>query len=214
MSEDHLGIGWEASEGSVDMVQDVQFVTWRVENLTDWHIEPKCYVNFMNGTEFKQCEEALQVTLYKTPDSVSISSVDHTGPMVEGRQYQLQYPPSFSTPDEEVLEVIEGKGVRLNCHSLGNPTPVYSWLLPQSQEETHNHTLVTSSSLPAGSHRYTCRASNQLGEISKEFTVKIKHKGSPRTVLWSLIAVGVAVAVVLIAGYVYLKSKAGENTII
>ncbi|KAG7457072.1 hypothetical protein MATL_G00242600 [Megalops atlanticus] len=90
MSEDHVGIGWEASEGSVEMVQDVQFVTWRVENLTDWCIEPKCFVNFMNGTEFEQCEKALQVTLYKTPDSVSISSVDHTGPMLEGRQYQLQ----------------------------------------------------------------------------------------------------------------------------
>ncbi|XP_036408636.1 hemicentin-2-like, partial [Megalops cyprinoides] len=92
VSEGHLGIGWEASEGSVDMVQDVQFVTWRVENLTDWHIEPKCFGNFNNtGTEeIHQCVEALQVTLYKTPDSVSISSVDHTGPMVEGRQYQLQ----------------------------------------------------------------------------------------------------------------------------
>ncbi|KAG7460325.1 hypothetical protein MATL_G00220060 [Megalops atlanticus] len=88
MSEDHLGIGWEASEGSVDMEQDVQFLTWRVENLTDWHIEPKCYVNFNN--DIGQCLEALQVTLYKTPDSVSIRSVDHSGPMVEGRQYQLQ----------------------------------------------------------------------------------------------------------------------------
>ncbi|XP_036408638.1 hemicentin-2-like [Megalops cyprinoides] len=90
VSEGHLGVGWEASQGSVDMVQDVQLITWRVENLTKWHIEPKCFVNFMNGTDFDQCIEALQVTLYKTPDSVSISSVDHTGPMVEGRQYQLQ----------------------------------------------------------------------------------------------------------------------------
>ncbi|XP_036410693.1 cell adhesion molecule 3-like [Megalops cyprinoides] len=90
VSEGHLGIGWEASEGSVNMVQDVQFVTWKVENLRDWHIEPNCFVNFMKGAEYQQCVEALQVTLYKTPDSVSISSVDHTGPMVEGRQYQLR----------------------------------------------------------------------------------------------------------------------------
>ncbi|XP_036409090.1 intercellular adhesion molecule 1-like [Megalops cyprinoides] len=90
VSEGHLGIGWEASKGSVDMVQDVQLITWRVENLTDWHIEPKCFGNFMNGTDFDQCMEVLQVTLYKTPDSVSISSVYHTGAMVEGRQYQLQ----------------------------------------------------------------------------------------------------------------------------
>ncbi|KAI1884282.1 hypothetical protein AGOR_G00224830 [Albula goreensis] len=87
VSEDHTGIGWEASEGSVDREQDVQFITWTFENLTDWEIQPKCYGNFMI---YGQCEKELKVIMYKTPDSVSISAVNHTGPMLEGKQYQLQ----------------------------------------------------------------------------------------------------------------------------
>ncbi|XP_053084659.1 uncharacterized protein LOC128317288 [Pangasianodon hypophthalmus] len=81
----HHGMGWEASEGAVDMVDDVQFITWRVESLTHWDIEPICYINTN-----KQCELTLQVTVYKRPDRVSISTVGHTGPMIEGSQYELQ----------------------------------------------------------------------------------------------------------------------------
>ncbi|XP_047006410.1 hemicentin-2 isoform X1 [Ictalurus punctatus] len=82
----HKGMGWEASDGAVDLMEDVHFVTWRVENLTHWDIKPICFININTG----QRELGLSVTVYKHPDWVSISTVNHTGPMTEGREYELQ----------------------------------------------------------------------------------------------------------------------------
>uniref|UniRef100_A0A671SRI5 Hemicentin-1-like n=1 Tax=Sinocyclocheilus anshuiensis TaxID=1608454 RepID=A0A671SRI5_9TELE len=80
----HKGMGWEASEGAVTMTRD-SLITWRVSNLIEWDIQPFCYINHE-----KQCQVELPVTIYKTPDSVSISIVNHRGPMIEGKQYELQ----------------------------------------------------------------------------------------------------------------------------
>ncbi|XP_058624966.1 intercellular adhesion molecule 1-like isoform X6 [Onychostoma macrolepis] len=83
----HQGIGWEASEGAVPMTKDKNLITWRVSELKEWVIKPYCFINYKTG---EQCEVKLPVTVYKTPDSVSISTVDHSGPMMEGEQYKLQ----------------------------------------------------------------------------------------------------------------------------
>uniref|UniRef100_A0A673MBL6 Ig-like domain-containing protein n=1 Tax=Sinocyclocheilus rhinocerous TaxID=307959 RepID=A0A673MBL6_9TELE len=80
----HKGMGWEASEGAVTMTRD-SLITWRVSNLIEWDIQPYCYINHE-----EQCQVELPVTIYKTPDSVSISIVNHRGPMIEGKQYELQ----------------------------------------------------------------------------------------------------------------------------
>ncbi|KAG7460326.1 hypothetical protein MATL_G00220070 [Megalops atlanticus] len=152
VSEGHLGIGWEASEGSVDMEQDVQFLTWRVENLTDWHIEPKCFGNFMN--DIGQCLEALQVTLYKTPDSVSIRSVDHTGPMVEGRQYQLQCEVQNIAPVQN-LTVKWYRG-----ESLENETTFNS---NTKTPMTVSSTLTITPSRDDNGAQYSCVAELELG---------------------------------------------------
>ncbi|XP_052408318.1 hemicentin-1 isoform X12 [Carassius gibelio] len=83
----HRGMGWEASEGAVPMTKNQNLITWRVINLTEWDIFPICYINLNKGA---QCKVELPVTVYKTPDSVSISTVNHRGPMIEGQQYELQ----------------------------------------------------------------------------------------------------------------------------
>ncbi|XP_016143176.1 hemicentin-2-like [Sinocyclocheilus grahami] len=80
----HKGMGWEASEGAVPMTTD-SLITWNVSNLIEWDIQPFCFINHE-----EQCQVELPVTIYKTPDSVSISIVDHSGPMIEGKQYELQ----------------------------------------------------------------------------------------------------------------------------
>ncbi|XP_069051894.1 vascular cell adhesion protein 1-like isoform X2 [Lepisosteus oculatus] len=82
------GMGWEAPVGATGMKTGVQSVTWSVSSLTDWTAEPKCYGNFL--TEPKQCRKNLNISLYKYPDSVSLSSDSPVVQMVEGRQYQLQ----------------------------------------------------------------------------------------------------------------------------
>ncbi|XP_067277387.1 intercellular adhesion molecule 5 [Pseudorasbora parva] len=81
----HDGMGWEASEGAVPMRED-SLITWRVPNLREWDIKPVCFMNY-NDT---QCTLDLPVTIYKTPDSVSINTVNHNGPMIDGNQYELQ----------------------------------------------------------------------------------------------------------------------------
>ncbi|KAK2836256.1 hypothetical protein Q7C36_014125 [Tachysurus vachellii] len=80
----HNGMGWEAVTGAVDKTKGVQFLIWRVESLKYWETQPICYIN-----AHEQCESKLPVTLYKRPEKVSISTVDHTGPMIEGKQYKL-----------------------------------------------------------------------------------------------------------------------------
>ncbi|XP_026116714.1 protein amalgam-like isoform X4 [Carassius auratus] len=85
-SVSHKGMGWEASEGRVSKTND-SLITWRVSELKEWDIKPLCYINPNKGA---QCLVKLPVTVYKTPDSVSISTVNHTGPMKEGQQYELQ----------------------------------------------------------------------------------------------------------------------------
>ncbi|KAI4895989.1 hypothetical protein NFI96_025261 [Prochilodus magdalenae] len=81
-----MGMGWEASQGPVDTKPDVQFITWSVDRLVEWDIQPFCFINPKVGD---QCQADLSVTVYKLPDRVSISTVGHTGPMIEGRQYEL-----------------------------------------------------------------------------------------------------------------------------
>ncbi|XP_051995626.1 intercellular adhesion molecule 5 isoform X6 [Xyrauchen texanus] len=81
----HEGMGWEASEESVPM-NDFSLITWNVQNLRQWDIQPMCFIIY-NGD---QCTSPLPITIYKTPDSVSLSTVDHTGSMIEGEHYKLQ----------------------------------------------------------------------------------------------------------------------------
>ncbi|XP_053084658.1 uncharacterized protein LOC128317287 [Pangasianodon hypophthalmus] len=146
----HHGMGWEASEGAVDMVDDVQFITWRVESLTHWDIEPICYINTN-----KQCELTLQVTVYKRPDRVSISTVGHTGPMIEGSQYELQCDVQNVAP-VHLLTVNWYKGQHLvksvesDHHS--SITPV-----------NYSNTLWISTSKDDDGVQYRCEAELKLG---------------------------------------------------
>lgn len=56
----HTGMGWEASQGAVGMMEDVQLITWKVDNLVHWEIQPVCFVNTLAG----QCQIKLPVTVY------------------------------------------------------------------------------------------------------------------------------------------------------
>ncbi|XP_056310191.1 vascular cell adhesion protein 1 [Danio aesculapii] len=80
----HHGMGWESTVGAVSLSRD-SLITLRVSELTDWEMQPPfCYLNY----DEQQCTVDLPVTVYKTPDSVSISTVNQA--MMEGNQYELQ----------------------------------------------------------------------------------------------------------------------------
>ncbi|XP_060753224.1 hemicentin-2-like [Tachysurus vachellii] len=82
----HFSMGWKVPQGVVHVMKDVQLITWKVETLMHWDIQPICFLNPLST----QCFVKLPVTVYKLPDRVSISIVGHEGPMIEGKQYELQ----------------------------------------------------------------------------------------------------------------------------
>ncbi|XP_047199831.1 hemicentin-1 [Hippoglossus stenolepis] len=251
-------LGWESAISASHTQQDLS-IQWKVDSLIDWIEEPICYGVFFTAP--RQCEEKLNLVLYKTPDRVSIRPVNHTGPMVEGKEYQLlcevqnvapvqyltlrwyrgqsevynhtysdltssspvqvssilvvtptraengaqyrcvaelelgpegpqppptvaseplnasvYFPPTFLSPEPEVLELTLGVEISLNCTATGNPTPVYSWQSSHpTQERMEDEAVLTFSSLVPGT--YICTASNALDKKSKQFIVKAKTKG-------------------------------------
>lgn len=57
----HHGLGWEASQGGVDRMENVQLITWTVDSLTHWDIQPICYVI---STADEQKLLPLDITVY------------------------------------------------------------------------------------------------------------------------------------------------------
>uniref|UniRef100_A0A3Q3JS41 Ig-like domain-containing protein n=1 Tax=Monopterus albus TaxID=43700 RepID=A0A3Q3JS41_MONAL len=78
-------MGWEASVGATGM-KNSSWVTWMVEKLIYWTVQPMCFVNLENGV---QCFESPAITVYKNPDTVTVSAVTH-GPVMEGETYKLR----------------------------------------------------------------------------------------------------------------------------
>lgn len=85
---EYAGIGWESTYGGVGLQTGVSTVPFKIDNVKHWEIEPSCYVTLPNDV---QCEELLPVTVYKIPDSVSITPpLSEASPMVEDKQYRIQ----------------------------------------------------------------------------------------------------------------------------
>lgn len=85
---DHDGMGWEATSGSVGLTTDVNYVTWTVDSLTDWTIQPMCYIN---ANEVQHIV-ILQVVLYMIPDHIEISLLQNpsAGLMKEREEYIIR----------------------------------------------------------------------------------------------------------------------------
>ncbi|XP_042588646.1 LOW QUALITY PROTEIN: intercellular adhesion molecule 1 [Cyprinus carpio] len=145
----HKGLGWEASEGAVPMARDKMMIAWRVSHLTEWDIQPFCYINYE-----RQCQVELPVIIYKTPDSVSISIVDHSGPMIEGQQYELQCDVHDVAP-VQYLTVKWYKG-----QTLLDKTTFTEYIKTPVNE---NATLLIRPDRADGGAQYRCEAELELG---------------------------------------------------
>ncbi|RXN36532.1 intercellular adhesion molecule 1-like protein [Labeo rohita] len=145
-------MGWEASEGGVDKTRD-SVVTWTVSDLREWDIKPFCYINY-DKTHDTPCEEELPVTVYKTPDSVSIGIVNHRGPMKEGKQYELQCDVQDVAPVQN-LTVKWYKG-----QTLLNQTTFTDTSITPVNETTK--LLITADRADDGA-QYRCKAELNLG---------------------------------------------------
>ncbi|KAJ8251328.1 hypothetical protein GJAV_G00220150 [Gymnothorax javanicus] len=150
VSEDHHGIGWEASEGSVDLKTGVKFVTWKVDTLTDWDIGPRCFGNFPTKTGPPlQCDEKLNITVYKPPDSVSISGASADVPLVEGDSYRLVCEVKNIAPVQHLTVRWYGGKSELEHQTFYNnltntPLNVTStlWMRPTSADDGEQYSCV------------------------------------------------------------------------
>ncbi|XP_024115056.1 intercellular adhesion molecule 3 [Oryzias melastigma] len=94
-------LGWEVSVGSPETTLS-EFLVWRVDRLTEWSIDPMCYVMSDVGGK---CDVALSLTVYQPPTAVSITYVNHTGPLLEGGSYSLQCTVQDVAPLEKVVVI-------------------------------------------------------------------------------------------------------------
>ncbi|XP_071400215.1 V-set and immunoglobulin domain-containing protein 1-like [Centroberyx affinis] len=85
---DDIVTGLEVSVGEI--TKNGTKISWKVDNMTQWESAPKCYYSLTLDTDTIQCRSTLALTIYQPPDSVSISYVNHSGPVLEGHQYTLQ----------------------------------------------------------------------------------------------------------------------------
>ncbi|XP_032392823.1 vascular cell adhesion protein 1 isoform X2 [Etheostoma spectabile] len=146
-------IGWEAPVGATSSSDPA--VTWKVEKLEDWQITPLCFINLKNNN---QCSKKLTITLYKTPDIVSVSALDD-GPMVEGTEYHLNC---------DIINVAPVQKLKVTWYR-GNET-VHTDVF----NETSKVPVDVSSTLrvtPVGDHNgapFICKAELQLGQNGPE----------------------------------------------
>ncbi|KAG5279262.1 hypothetical protein AALO_G00075850 [Alosa alosa] len=105
-SLNNSAVKWQIRPDLNDLMEpyDLWNTRWTVENLQEWDIEAQCILILNNSltddlimiddltdnlTDF-QCYENLSLTVYKAPENVSITLVNHTEVMGDGRQYELQ----------------------------------------------------------------------------------------------------------------------------
>ncbi|XP_046894937.1 hemicentin-2-like [Hypomesus transpacificus] len=165
------GMGWEASDGGTRLVVNVTWLMWTVERLEDWNGSPKCYINLKNGD---QPVETLGVTLYQLPDVVSISPLNHTGPVVEGTEYQLQC---------DILNVAPVQNLTVTWYK-GNETIKTDSYSDQSKTPVNESSILTiTPSREDDGALYRCEAQLNLGPegphpsaIDSDFSLTVLYK--------------------------------------
>ncbi|XP_030592713.1 hemicentin-2-like [Archocentrus centrarchus] len=128
------------------------FLIWSVERMTNWTIKPVCFALAEQGG---QCDIALTLIVYKPPDRVSITFVNHTGQMIEGDQYTVQCNVTEVAPVENLIVTFyRGQNIlaQLQSNNSREKKPV-----------TESFTLDIVSSKEDNGAEYWCEAKMELG---------------------------------------------------
>ncbi|KAI3353435.1 hypothetical protein L3Q82_019960, partial [Scortum barcoo] len=146
-------LGWEVSLAPPSPTFTEHFLVWSVDNMTEWSIKPACYA--MSDLE-GQCYINLTLTVYKPPDNVSISFVNHSGPMLEGQQYTLQCEVQDVAPVEHLFVTFyKGQTVLGQLQSSNNTE--------KKSPVTETFTFDITPSKEDDGVQYWCEAKLELG---------------------------------------------------
>ncbi|XP_042340402.1 neural cell adhesion molecule L1-like [Plectropomus leopardus] len=156
------------------LVRNGTTISWTVDSLTEWRLLPTCF--YSNATNY-QCCTKLPITVYQPPNNVSISFVNHSGPMVEGHRYTLQCKVEDVAPVENLIVTLY-KGQT----TLGS-------LKPKDNEEykpvTEDFLFNITSSKEDDGVQYWCEAKLELGPEGPQSPPVVMSKKIPATVYYS-----------------------------
>ncbi|XP_034447446.1 vascular cell adhesion protein 1-like [Hippoglossus hippoglossus] len=162
----------EKSVGS--HVNNGSTITWTVDKMMEWKMTPLCYYTEADG---HQCCTPLNVTVYKSPDLVSVSFMNHSGPLFESRDYTLQC---------EVQNVAPVRSVHVTFFRGQTELGQKQYLSkPQKEPVTEVFTLSISTTKEDDGAQYWCQAKLELGPdgpqtppmvVSKNVTATVYYK--------------------------------------
>uniref|UniRef100_A0A8C6DPR2 Hemicentin-1 n=1 Tax=Moschus moschiferus TaxID=68415 RepID=A0A8C6DPR2_MOSMO len=103
---------------------------------------------------------------------------------VDNKHYSLQVwvPPSLNNGmGSEEITIVKGSSTSMTCFTNGTPAPRISWLRDGQPLGLDTHLSISSQGMvlqlikaeTEDSGRYTCIASNEAGEVSKHFILKV-----------------------------------------
>ncbi|KAM4604254.1 intercellular adhesion molecule 2-like [Polymixia lowei] len=161
---DFSGLGWEVPLATPNMTMD-RFLVWRVDSLTEWSMKPVCFALADHGG---QCVIVLDLTVYKPPDSVSISYKNHSGSMLEGRLYTLQCLVQDVAPVENLTVTFYKDETALGPPQSGNDT--------KEGPATELFTVNITPSKEDDGARYWCEAKLDLGPEGPQLPPVLKSQ--------------------------------------
>ncbi|XP_053275379.1 intercellular adhesion molecule 1 isoform X1 [Pleuronectes platessa] len=146
-------------------------ITWTVAKMIEWKTTPKC---FYTTTDNIQCCTQLNVTVYKTPDLVSVSFLNHSGPLFESRNYTLQC---------EVQNVAPIRSVHVTFFrgqtELGQKLSLSK---PQEKPVTEVFSLGISTTKEDHGAQYWCQVKLELGPDGPQTPPMVASKNVTATV--------------------------------
>lgn len=133
-------------------------------------------------------------------------------PPMRSKSYEMTvlYPPTFTSPDNEIVELQAASKLTLKCAAAGNPAPAYSWDVPHSVKLANKDLNLQQAVLMPSIHFpgvYNCTASNSQGTKTKSFTVT-EVKGD-RTMFAALVGGITAVGVLLLVAGLFFVTPDG-----
>uniref|UniRef100_A0A3B4XBZ9 Ig-like domain-containing protein n=1 Tax=Seriola lalandi dorsalis TaxID=1841481 RepID=A0A3B4XBZ9_SERLL len=150
-------------------------IVWKVEKMTEWDTNTMCY--FTNDTTNHQCCTTLLITVYKPPDRVSISFLNHTGPMFMGHDYALQCEVQNVAPVEK-LSVTFYRGQTALTQLQSNNT--------HKKPVTEIFSLSITPRKEDNGLQYWCEAKLELGPEGPELPPLVTSQRATATVFYPI----------------------------